>query len=297
MAEIVFKGVIPPLVTPFKPSGEIDFEAHRFNLHRWNGQGLAGYLVLGSNSEAASLSESEKLALIEQTAAEARPGHILLAGTGTDSTVETIRLTNAAARCGAHAALLLTPFYYKDALNDEAQINHFQKVADNSIIPVMIYNVPKYTNINLSNRVIATLSRHPNIIGMKDSSGNIAQLVEFQRVADPSFQILVGTASIWYPALVLGVQAGIMALANCAPEVLVRIQHLAESKYMDDAERLYRQWVPVNQAVTATYGVSGLKYACTLRGYQAGAVRSPLQELGEAGKKALQEMLAERADD
>lgn len=296
MSDIQFKGVIPPLVTPFTPSGEIDYAAHRFNLQRWNQQGLAGYLVLGSNSEAASLSEAEKLSLIEQTAAQAQPGHLILAGTGMDSTVETIRLTNEAARCGAHAALLLTPFYYKDALNDAAQISHFQKVADNCHIPVMIYNVPKYTQVNLSNKVIATLSQHPNIIGMKDSSGNIAQLVEFQRVADPSFQILVGTAGVWYPALVLGVQAGIMALANCAPEVLVHIQELTASNEMKEAERLYRNWVPVNQAVTGTYGVSGLKYACNLRGYQAGTVRSPLQELGEPARKAIEEMLKERAD-
>lgn len=296
MSAIQFKGVIPPLVTPFTPSGEIDYAAHRFNLQRWNQQGLAGYLVLGSNSEAASLSESEKLTLIEQTAAHALPGHILLAGTGMDSTAETIRLTNEAARCGAHAALLLTPFYYRDALNDDAQINHFLAVADKCRIPVMIYNVPKYTQVNLSNKVIAALSRHPNIIGMKDSSGNIAQLVEFQRVADPSFQILVGTAGIWYPALVLGIQAGIMALANCAPEVLVRIHELTASNEMKEAERLYRRWVPVNQAVTATYGVSGLKYACHLRGYQAGAVRSPLQELGESGRTAIAELLNERTD-
>ncbi|MBK6948630.1 MAG: dihydrodipicolinate synthase family protein [Haliscomenobacter sp.] len=296
MRDIQFRGVIPPLVTPFAPSGEIDYAAHRFNLQRWNQQGLAGYLVLGSNSEAASLSESEKLTLIEQTAAQAKPDHIILAGTGMDSTVETIRLSNEAARCGAHAALLLTPFYYKDALNEAAQIRHFLEVAEKCRIPVMIYNVPKYTQVNLSNKVIATLSQHPNIIGMKDSSGNIAQLVEFQRVADPSFQILVGTASVWYPALILGVQAGIMALANCAPEVLVRIQELTAAKEMKEAERLYRQWVPVNQAVTATYGVSGLKYACNLRGYQAGTVRSPLQELEEPGRKAIEQMLNERPE-
>lgn len=289
---IRFKGVIPPMITPFSSDGAVDYPALERNIAQWNQAGLGGYLVLGSNSEAASLSETEKLELVARSAAAMRPQHVLLAGTGMESTVETIRLSNLAAREGAQAALVLTPFYYKDSLSDEAQIRHFQEVADNVHIPVLIYNVPKYTNINVSNRVIEVLSRHPNIIGMKDSSGNIAQLVEFQRVADPRFQILTGTAGVWYPALVLGVQAGIMALANCAPAELVEVQSLFETGHPAEAEALYRKWVPVNHAVTATYGVAGLKHACTLRGYAAGAVRSPLPPLSDKGKEAIAHLLA-----
>ena len=289
---IRFKGVIPPMITPFSSDGAVDYPALERNIAQWNQAGLGGYLVLGSNSEAASLSETEKLELVARSAAAMRPQHVLLAGTGMESTVETIRLSNLAAREGAQAALVLTPFYYKDSLSDEAQIRHFQEVADNVHIPVLIYNVPKYTNINVSNRVIEVLSRHPNIIGMKDSSGNIAQLVEFQRVADPRFQILTGTAGVWYPALVLGVQAGIMALANCAPAELVEVQSLFETGHPAEAEALYRKWVPVNHAVTATYGVAGLKHACTLRGYAAGAVRSPLPPLSDKGKEAIAQLLA-----
>jgi 4-hydroxy-2-oxoglutarate aldolase len=291
---IRFKGVIPPMITPFSPDGTVDYPALERNIAQWNQAGLGGYLVLGSNSEAASLSETEKLELIARSAAAMLPQHVLLAGTGMESTVETIRLSNLAAREGAQAALVLTPFYYKDSLSDEAQIRHFQEVADKVHIPVLIYNVPKYTNINVSNRVIEVLSQHPNIIGMKDSSGNIAQLVEFQRVADPRFQILTGTAGVWYPALVLGVQAGIMALANCAPAELVEVQSLFEAGHPAAAEALYRKWVPVNHAVTATYGVAGLKYACTLRGYAAGEVRSPLQPLSDKGKEAIAQLLAGR---
>lgn len=291
MNKLIFKGVIPPMVTPFTQKGEVDFQAHARNIQKWNTTGLAGYLVLGSNSEASSLSESEKLELIELTAAQAGPDKCILAGTGMESTRETIYLTNLAARAGAHAALILTPFYYRDAYQDEAMIRHFQEIADASDIPVLIYNVPKYTNVNLSNRVIEVLSRHPNITGMKDSSGNIAQLVEFQRVADPAFQILVGTASVWYPALLLGIRAGIMALANCAPDVLVRIQALFDEGRWPEAEQLYRRWVPVNQAVTATYGVSGLKHACNVLEYEGGFVRSPLQEAGEEARKAIEALI------
>ncbi len=286
------KGVIPPMVTPFDRDCEVDYAAHHHNISLWNATELAGYLVLGSNSEASSLSEAEKLELIARTAAAAAPDKIILAGTGMESTRETIHLTRAAQREGAHAALILTPFYYRDAYKDEQLIKHFQEIADSVEIPVLVYNVPKYTNVNLSNHVIQTLSQHPNIVGMKDSSGNVAQLVEFQRVADPSFQILVGTAGIWYPALVLGVKAGIMALANCAPEALVAVQALYDKGDTAAAERLYRKWVPVNHAVTATFGVPGLKYACTLRGYAGGYAREPLQETAEQGKQAIATLIA-----
>lgn len=286
------RGVIPPMITPFDADGAVDFDAHTRNVRLWNKQGLGGYLVLGSNSEASALSESEKIELISQTAAEAAPGKVILAGTGMESTRETIHLTRAAGRAGAHAALILTPFYYRDAYKDEHLIRHFEAIADAVEIPVLLYNVPKYTNVNLSNQAISRLSRHPNIIGMKDSSGNVAQLVEFQRVADPSFQILVGTAGIWYPALVLGIKAGIMALANCAPEVLVAIQDLYDTGNVSEAERIYRKWVPVNNAVTGTYGVSGLKHACDLRGYSGGKVRSPLLECGAEEKAAISKLIA-----
>lgn len=291
MANLHFQGVIPPMVTPFTPDGTVDYEAHTRNIARWNTTGLSGYLVLGSNSEASSLNEEEKLRLIELTAQHAHAEHIILAGTGMESTAETIRLTNLAAKAGAQAALVLTPFYYRDALTEAAQILHFQKVADKSDIPVLLYNVPKYTNVNLGNKAIETLSRHPNIIGMKDSSGNITQLSEFQRVADPDFQILTGTAGVWYPALVMGVKAGIMALANCAPAVLVQIQADVANGRMAAAEALYRKWVPLNNAVTGTYGVAGLKYVCNQLGYEAGEVRSPLLPLEDAGKKALDRLM------
>ena len=142
---------------------------------------------------------------------------------------------------------------------------------------------------------MAALSRHPNIVGMKDSSGNIAQLVQFQEAAGDRFQVLVGTASIWYPALVLGCEAGIMALANCAPRACMRVQELYQDGRREAAEQRYRRLVPLNQAVTATYGIAGLKYACTQQGYHGGCVRSPLSELEAAERRALDRILA-RAD-
>ena len=291
MSEQKFRGVLPPMVTPFAADGEVDYAAHIRNVKRWNERGLGGYVVLGSNSEAVYLTEREKLRLIGDTAENAAPGYRIIAGTGMESTRETIHLTNEAARAGAEAALIITPFYYAGKMSDRALIWHFTQIADAVRIPILIYNVTKFTNINVSPAVIAELSRHPNIIGMKDSSGSIPQLVQYQAVADPSFQVLVGTAAAWYPGLAMGVTAGIMALANCAPNECVEVQSLFDEGKHAEAEALYRRLFPVNQAVTATFGVAGLKYACACRGFAGGYVRSPLQELEDAERKTIDKIM------
>lgn len=285
------KGVLPPTVTPFTAEGEVDYAANLRNVKRWNERGLGGYVVLGSNSEAVYLTEKEKLRLIEDTAENAATGYFIIAGTGMESTRETIHLTNEAAKAGAQAALIITPFYYAGKMTDRALIEHFTRIADAVSIPILIYNVTKFTHINVSPAVIAELSRHPNIIGMKDSSGSVPQLVQYQAAADPSFQVLVGTASAWYPGLTMGVTAGIMALANCAPDECVEIQQLFDEGKHAEAEALYRRMFPVNQAVTATYGVAGLKYACACRGISGGYVRSPLLDLEDEERKVIDKIL------
>jgi 4-hydroxy-2-oxoglutarate aldolase len=284
MSKPQITGVIPPMATPFTRDGEVDFDAHVHNMALWNEHPLAGYLALGSNSEAVYLTEREKLRLIELTAEYAAPGRLVMAGTGMESTRETIHLTREAARAGAQAALVVTPFYYKDQMTDQALIAHFSKIADDSPIPVLIYNVVKFTGISISVKALEILSRHGNIAGMKDSSGNIPLLVQYQAVAAGDFNLLVGTASAWYPALTLGVKGIITALANCAPAECIKVQTLFDKGQRAEAEALYRRLFPLNHAVTATYGVPGLKYACALRGYRSGYVRSPLMELDDREK-------------
>ncbi|NLY35845.1 MAG: dihydrodipicolinate synthase family protein [Tissierellia bacterium] len=294
MSFFKIKGAIPPMITPFSKEGSVDYEAHIHNMKLWNQEDLAGYLVLGSNSEAAYLNEDEKLELIRTTAKYAAKGRIIMVGTGLESTRETIKLTNKAAQAGAHCALLLTPSYYGDQMGDQAQLQYFTDVADESEIPILIYNVTKYTHINISPRVVGELSRHKNIIGMKDSSGNIPQLIQFKKVVDHSqFNLMVGTASAWYPALDLGVQAGVMALANCAPRECVEIQKLYDKGQRNDARELYERVFPVNHALTASYGVAGLKYACDLLGFKGGYVRKPLLELSSDNKEAIRKIIVE----
>ena len=291
MGNLMIGGVLPPMVTPFTAEGGVDYAKHLRNLEKWNGRRLTGYLVLGSNSEAVYLSEEEKARLIAATVAHAAPDRLILAGTGMESARETIRLTNQAAELGAAAGLVLTPFYYFDHMTDDALLAYYSLVADRADIPVLIYNVPKFTHQNVSLRVVRELCRHPNIVGMKDSSGNVAQLAAFLRVVPPDWNLLVGTAAAWFPALTLGVRGTIAALANCLPDECAQIQEAFSAGDLDQARETYLRILPVNTAVTATYGIAGLKWALDLLCYQGGAVRNPLLPLTPEGKTAMETIL------
>ncbi|WP_312700168.1 dihydrodipicolinate synthase family protein [Sedimentibacter sp.] len=292
MAFIDIKGVIPPMITPFEENDGVDYDRFTGNIEKWNGYDLAGYLVLGSNSETVYLTEEEKLKLIELTVKHKKAGKIVVAGTGMESTSATIDLTNKAAELGADCALIVTPFYYGGKMNDEALIKFYTDVADNVRIPIMIYNVTKFTHINISPSAVDVLCRHRNIIGMKDSSGNVTQLTDLKRaVGDAEFNLMVGTASIWYPALTLGVKAAVMALANCCPDECIEIQKEFESDNTENARELYERIFPVNSAVTGKYGIAGLKYACDSLGFEGGYVRKPLLQLKENERIELTEIL------
>jgi len=284
-------GLIPPMLTPFREDEKVDYDAFIRNIKHWNNDELCGYLVLGSNSEASSVSEQEKLKLIELTVEYAKRGRTIIAGTGLESARETVRLTEKAARLGVHAALVLTPSYYIDQMTDDTLVDHFTFVADHSPVPILIYNVPKYTHINVSVNVVKRLSEHPNIVGMKDSKGDVDQVGLFKKNASDRFQVIVGTASAWYPSLRFGVTAGIVALSNFAGNQCARIQSLVESGDTKSAAEIHDRLLPVNTAVTATYGVPGLKYAATLAGYEGGFVRRPLRPLNDASKNTLRQIL------
>ena len=292
MATPDIRGVYPPMLTPFTKSGDVDYNAHKRNIDRWNKVDLGGYLVLGSNSETAYLRETEKLKLVELTLQYASRGRTIRAGTGLESTRETIRLPNKAAELGAHAALILTPFFYGVQMTDEAYVGHYKGIADSSRIPILIYNMPACTHINISIGAVELLSRHPNIIGMKDSSGDVPRLANLLKVVPKSFNLIVGTASAWHPALELGIRAGILALANLAGAQCAMIQKFHESGDADRAKDLHERLVPVNRAVTATHGIAGLKYAATLMGYDGGWVRSPLVALSDSARKQIEELIS-----
>lgn len=286
------RGVIVPVIVPFKKDGAVDYDKFNRNIEKWNEDDLGGYLILGSNSEAVLLNREEKLKLVEEAVQTADRNKLIMVGTGFESTLETIHFNNQVAGVGVDASLVITPAFYKDQLQDENLIRHYQKVADQSEVPVIIYNVPKFTQVNISIEAVSELAKHPNIIGIKDSSSDVSRMVSMKNAVDEHFNIIAGTASIWMPALTIGVEAGIMALANCAPNECTGIQEAFEKGNLKEARDIYLKIHPVNHAVTTKYGVAGLKYAADLIGYEGGEVREPLLPLNDMAKEDLRRILS-----
>ncbi len=284
-------GVFPPIPTPFDAAGDVAYDALSANLERWNSHDLAGYVVLGSNGESVYLTEAESLRILE-TARQAIPPHkVMIAGTGRESTRETIRFTAQAAQAGADAALVLTPRYFDGRMTPAALINHYAAVAIGSPIPVVLYNVPKFTHVDMDAATIAGLAERPTIIGVRDSSGNVAKLGNIVRLARPDFQVLVGTASVFFAGLALGAVGGVLALANVAPQQALEIYRLYQAARWDEAAELQRQMLPVNDAITAQFGIAGLKAALDMLGYYGGPVCSPLRPLSDDEAQSLRSVL------
>lgn len=275
MAKIDLHGVFPPITTPFI-DGKVAYDKLASNVEKWSPTGLRGFVVLGSNGEYVSLSEEEKRTVVD-TVVQSAPDEIrIIAGTGCESTVETLRLTRDCAKLGAHAALVVTPHYYSGRMSEAALVKHYSEVADHSPIPILLYNVPKFTHINLAAGFVARLSEHPNIIGIKDSSGNVIQLGEILNEVTKEFNVMVGTAGVLFSGLTIGCAGGVCALANVAPEACVKIFDLVIEGDLKAARELQLKILPVNQAVTAIYGVPGLKAAMDMLGYFGGDPRLPL---------------------
>jgi 4-hydroxy-2-oxoglutarate aldolase len=290
---ISLRGVFPPIPTPFDALGDVDTGALVENLERWNQYGLAGYVVLGSNGEAVYLTDEEKERVWEVARLAIPPHKLMIAGTGCESTRQTISLTRRAAGAGADMALVVTPHYYAGKMTPESLVRHYQVIAEASPIPVAVYNVPKFTQVDMDATTAARIAEHPNIVGIKDTSGNIAKLGDLVRLTGSDFQVMAGSASFFFAGLALGAVGGILALANVAPQHALDIANLFRAGQWDEAGALQRRMLPVNAAVTARFGIAGLKNALDMLGYYGGPVRLPLVDLGESERKALRAILVE----
>jgi len=290
---VSLRGVFPPIPTPFDAQGNVAAHALAENLERWNQYDLAGYVVLGSNGEVVYLTEQEKLHVLETARQVIPPDKVMIAGTGCESTRQTIALTCQAAQAGADAALVVTPHYYAGKMTPDSLVHHYQAVADASPIPVMLYNVTKFTHVDMDAVTLTRAARHPNIVGVKDSNGNIAKLADIVRLTGSDFQVLAGSASFFFAGLALGAVGGILALANVAPQCCVDMYRLFKAGQWDVAAELQRRMIPVNAAVTARFGIAGLKAAMDMLGYCGGPVRSPLLDLAESERQALRNVLAD----
>lgn len=279
------RGIIPPIVTPFS-EGSFDEAAFRSNMEIWNRSGLAGYLACGSNGEGVFLTDDELVRVVE-TAARARgPGKFLLAGTGRESTRRTIELSRRAARAGAEAVLVVPPSYYRASMTDSALDRHYRAVADASEIPVILYHVPKFSPVQFSARLVLGLPEHPNVRGIKETSGDLVFLSTLLAGRPASFRVYVGSGGLLLAGLLLGADGGIVALANVAPAECVAIAALAAEGRIDEARRIQLGLLAVNHAITGAHGVPGLKHAMKVLGYRPGESCPPLQPVG--AKEALE---------
>ncbi len=285
-------GIYAPIPTPFA-SGKIAYDKLEKNLKFWLDSDLTGVVVMGSNGEFVLLSPAEKEELTRFVCAQAKGKKPVIAGTGAESTQETIRLNKQAAEAGADAVLVVTPNYYKGDMTEPVLARFYRDVADASTLPVILYNMPRNAGINISAKLAVELSKHPNIIGIKDSGGNIVQIADMIRNAAEGFSVFAGSASFLYASLALGATGGTLALANVFPNECSRLQKLFEAGKMKEARDLQMQLIDSNNAVTARWGIPGLKAAMEIIGLYGGDPRPPLLPLGEADREALRKVLTQ----
>lgn len=287
-----FSGIFPPLTTPFSADGSVSLGDLKFNVGRYNTTKLKGYVVLGSTGEAVLLSAPEMDSILVTVKESAAPGKLLIAGTGAESTGATIARTRRAAELGYHAALIKTPYYFKPLYKPEVLIEHFRRVADASPIPVLLYSVPQFTGVALEAPEVAALAAHPNVVGIKESSGNVQRAGEIIAACPRSFQTIVGSASTLYPSLCLGAVGGILALADVLPERCVELFELHRSGRHDEARALQAALMPISKVVVADDGPAGVKCGMDVCGYRGGAPRAPLLPVSSEKRKRIESVLA-----
>ena len=290
---MAISGIFPALVTPFEPDGAVSLRGVRENIRRYNQTAVAGCVVLGSTGESVMLSREAADSVLAASVEVAAPAKLLIAGTGAESTSETIARTRRAADLGYAAALVKTPYYYKPVYKAETFIRHYRAVADASPIPVLLYSVPQFTGITLETPEILTLAAHPNIVGIKDSSGNIQRAAEIVAGARPDFQVLTGGAAVIYPALAVGARGAILALAAALPEKCAELFLLFESGRHEQAKALQLELAVASKRIVSEQGIAGVKYAMDLRGYNGGLPSLPLLPLAEEKKQAIAAVISQ----
>lgn len=288
-----FSGIYPALTTPFTAEGSVDAAGLQQNLSRYNQTNIAGYVAAGSTGESVMLTLPEWETVLTAVQNAAAPGKLTIAGTGAESTTETIRRTKFAADLGYDAALVKTPFYYKPFYKPDALLSHYHAVADASPIPVLLYSMPLFTGLVLESPDIVEMSGHPNIIGIKDSSGDVRRLGEVIVGTRSEFQVFTGAAAAVYPALAIGARGAILALASALPEKCSELYDLFHRGQLQEARELQAKLVRASRRIVSEGGIAGVKYVMDLRGYCGGAPRLPLQPLRQEAKKSILEILSE----
>ena len=284
-------GIFTAITTPFNAEGAVAVDRLRENIARYNRLPLAGIVAVGSTGESVLLTRAEVEQVFSAVREAAAPGRILIAGTGSESTSETISRSKAAAILGFDCVLVKTPSFYKSALNPDTLAEHYRRVADACQIPVILYSIPQLTGVALEADLVARLAEHPNILGIKESSGNVQRVGEIIAAVPEKFQVVVGSADTLYASLLIGAVGGVLALADCLPELCIEVHRAVASDQMANARDLNRRILPASKKIVRQLGIAGVKWAMDYRGYYGGPVRGPLVPLNSAQKHEVEAMV------
>lgn len=291
------RGILLPFTTPFQDNGDVDDKALRENLRKWNRSGIVGYVVLGSTGERVHLDEREYLTVIEAARQEVTTGSeglTLIVGAGQQSTRGTINeVRRVAASVPVDAFLVITPHFYRPSITQKALREYYERVADESPAPVILYSMPALTSITIESETAARLSEHENIIAIKDSSANVAALRETIKLVQKDFVVLTGNGTVLSEALTVGAWGGILAVGCVAPALCIAIFRAVNGGETELAIKLQSRLTPLAQAVTTRFGIGGLKAALEMIGYAGGAVRDPLRAPDEEACEEIRRCLEE----
>ena len=279
------------MATPFT-GGEIDEDAIRSNVARWMREGLGGVLALGTNGEAALLDDDESERVVAAARQEVPRERVLLAGVGRESTKLTIATARRAIAAGADALLVRPPVIYRSRISEQALAAHYRAVADESTVPILLYNFPTMFGVTLGADFVRCVADHPNVIGIKETSTDSAQFVELSAIAPGRFTVLAGSAPGLYPAMCAGAAGGIVAIACVLPSACLELFDLARAGRHEEARAAQRRLMPLAKAVTSIYGIPGLKAAMDFMGYEGGDPRPPLGPVPAEGAGKIRAMLA-----
>jgi 4-hydroxy-2-oxoglutarate aldolase len=284
-------GIFAPITTPFSSVEDVDFNNLEANIHKYNVTPLSGFYVLGSNGENKSLSDHEKILIVKAVVRERESHKLVIVGTSAESTILTLKLTNQAAEAGADFALILPPSYFKKNMTDEVLLHFFTDIANDSPIPILIYNAPGFTGISVSLNLVKELSKHPNIVGIKDSSPGL--ILDYLSLKNNGFAVLSGTINTLLPAILLGASGGIVSLANIFPQICTDLYQLIMDGKMEEARKLQFSLFHLSRSISGAYGVAGVKYSMELAGYFGGNPRKPLLPLTESDKERVRSIISE----
>lgn len=281
-------GVFAPISTPFTAEGKVDYEGLAANVKRYAAAGLKGYLALGSNGENKSLSNEEKLRVLETIVQNKGADQTVMAGCIFESTIETIEMGREMCKLGADFLTLLPPCYFKKQMTDDVLLRYFSDVADAVSVPCLVYNAPQYAGgVGLSPKLIRRCADHPNIVGVKDSSTGNMESILFAVKDKPDFTVMAGSVNNFFTAMTMGGAGGVLSLSNSFPEITVELYDLLVAQKWPEAIAMNTRLLEINRVIGGAGGVPAVKAAMDMNGLVGGEPRLPLLPLTEAQKEDL----------